>query len=96
MLAHIHVKVVKVLNRAPQLLETFDLARLIPLIENLEDLLDELQCWLDLGEFRHGAGKAADVRKQLRYDRHKLLTLQLNYLVHDDRLLFGTNAFLFD
>ena len=48
--AHFHIKSVEVFNSASKLLETVDLPRLVSLIENLQDLLNEQKSGLDLSK----------------------------------------------
>ena len=53
MLAHIDIKVVEVLDCNSELLKSFNLARLIPLIKNFENLLDQLKGRFDTIELLH-------------------------------------------
>ena len=53
MLAHLDVEIVEVLDGTTQLSEALDLARLVPLVEDLENLLDELKCGFDTVKFCH-------------------------------------------
>ena len=50
---HVNIEVIEVFNGTPKLVKAFYLARLIALVQNLEDLLDELERRLDLGKLLH-------------------------------------------
>ena len=94
--AHVDVETVEVLNSSSQLVEALDLPCLAPLVQDLEDLLDQLKGRLDLRECQHVACKLSDVGEQLGDDRDQLLALELDNLVHDDGFLLRPNTLLFD
>jgi len=73
MFAHIDIEVIEVLYRASKLFKTFDCARLVPLVQNLKDLFDQLQCRFDSSEFNHVFRQFPQIGEQLGDNGNQLL-----------------------